>query len=434
METSSISTNDLPTSVEAEQAVLGSVLIDSDVLKDVRTILQPEDFFTAHNADLFRAICRMADDGKAVDGITLAGEINADDVMRRYIADILNVTPTSANAMEYAQIVLIASKRRALLLSLRDAQDKLMAGEELTDVLAFASGRMEAIQSRETARLASPAQQLSAFWDRRQRMEDGKQPCIPSGFKPLDKILSGGFQRTGFYVLAARPGMGKTTLALNIAENVAKARGPVLYASLEMGREEIICKRLAMNTYTPYQSLLNGAVLSTEYKKIMDKREELEKRPLLLNDEGALSVDDVASIAYGIKDVQLIVIDYFGLLTMTGKLDNQVAEYSRMTRAMKRLAMRLEAPVLCLAQLNRDVEKRTNKRPILADLRETGTLEQDADGVIFLYRDDYYNQPETPVPSSLVEVIVAKNRHGPTGRTALSMYPATGVFKPAFAE
>jgi len=247
-------------------------------------------------------------------------------------------------------------------------------------------------------------------------IEDPTSAYCATGWSDLDNILGGGFLNAGLYIMGARPGMGKTTVALNIAEQVASKGMPVLFVSLEMTSRQVMCKRIAAKSGIPYRKLISGDMTWDEQIDMDETLTELRTRPLNINNRFGLTVTDIASMARQVRGCRLVVIDYFGLISTEGEVKGRYEDYTLISGRLKQLACQLNVPILCLAQLNRNTESRQNKRPQLADLRDTGAIEQDADGVIFLHRDGYYNEAS---PGGNIELILAKNRHGNTGSILL---------------
>ena len=285
--------------------------------------------------------------------------------------------------------------------------------------------------------LISPKEQMDQFYRYRERLDSGDKPYVATGFKSLDRRLGGGFLNSGLYFLAGRPGMGKTALAIAIAEYAAQS-GRVMFLSMEMTGNQLTARRLAKAARVDSRTLLTDTLSPEEYKRVVEAGSKIESSGLEITDGRSYTTARITSIVRSKPDVRLVVIDHFSLIQVPGKQANHI-EYANASKALKALAKSIQAPVLCLAQLNRQNEERKDKRPQLSDLRETGAAEQDADGVLLLHRPDYYdNGPEVQVgdltaPSSM-DVILAKNRHGPTGRTVLSYYKSTKTFREAYTK
>lgn len=427
-------------SVEAEQAVLGSLLIDSRRVRDMAATLRETDFSVALNQELFRVIVTMDRDGQPVDGLTVCQEATkerlADEkALRSYLAQLMEITPTAANVAEYAEIVARTARRRELKTALEDGLTALEEQEPEDTVLTQLDAALAASAQRTESELLAPKEQVDSFLTYREHIDEGTKPYIRTGIKALDKLLGGGMVQGGLYILAGRPGMGKSALGIAIAEYVAKTVGKVDYFSLEMSREQIMARRLSAIGKVDSKLILMDTLTDAEYKRMIDATRTAAITPLYCTDGRAQTVQRITSIARAGRDVKLVVVDHFGLILRPGK--RQDADESReIAHALKRLAQSLNQPVLCLAQLNRQNEQRSDKKPTLADLRATGAMEEDADGVIFIHRPDYYRTDyvrETAQPER-TEVILSKNRHGSTGKINLSFWPETNTFNPAYVE
>ena len=427
-------------SVEAEQAVLGSMLIDSGCVRRVAAILRETDFSVALNQELFRVICTMDRDGQPIDGLTVCQvakkERLADEkTLRSYLAQLMEITPTAANAAEYAEIVARTARRRELKTALEDSLTALNEQEPEDTVLTQLDAALAASAQRTESELLAPKEQVDSFLTYRERIDEGTTPYVRTGIKALDKLLGGGMVQGGLYILAGRPGMGKSALGIAIAEHVASTVGKVDYFSLEMSREQIMARRLSAIGKVDSKLILMDTLTESEYKRMIDATRTAATTPLYCTDGHAQTVQRITSIARAGRDVKLVVVDHFGLILRPGK--RQDADESReIAHALKRLAQSLNQPVLCLAQMNRDNEKRTDKAPTLADLRATGAMEEDADGVMFVHRPDYYraDYKRKPAEPEATKVFLRKNRHGNIGEIDLSFWPETNTFNPAYVE
>lgn len=427
-------------SVEAEQAVLGSLLIDSGCVRSVAAILRETDFSVALNQELFRVICTMDRDGQPIDGLTVCAEalrqsLAEEKTLRKYLAQLMEITPTAANVEMYADIVARTARRRELKTALEDSLTALNEQEPEDTVLTQLDAALAASAQRTESELLAPKEQVDSFLTYRERIDEGTTPYVRTGIKALDKLLGGGMVQGGLYILAGRPGMGKSALGIAIAEYVANTAGKVDYFSLEMSREQIMARRLSAIAKVDSKLILMDTLTDSEYKRMIDATRTAAATPFYCTDGRAQTVQRITSIARAGRDVKLAVVDHFSLILRPGK--RQDADESReIAHALKRLAQSLNQPVLCLAQMNRQNEQRSDKRPTLADLRATGAMEEDADGVIFVHRPDYYRTDyvrETAQPEQ-TEVILSKNRHGSTGKINLSFWPETNTFNPAYVE
>lgn len=293
-------------------------------------------------------------------------------------------------------------------------------------LIAQTSGAVEALtRSAVEGRCVSSADMIDSFYKALERRESGKRNVVSSGYGNLDNALGGGFLRGGLYIIAARPGMGKTTLGLNIADNIS---GGVLFVSLEMSTDQITAKRLARVSGIPSNRILMGDGLTeNEFRRIGEAASRLYDSGVSVNRHMGAKVSEIGVMARSVKDLSVVIVDYIGLIRPERESVSRYEAVTEISGALKRLAMSLDVPVLALAQLNRANEARANKRPTLSDLRDSGAIEQDADGVLLLYREDYYSKEDTGLPSP-VECEIAKNRHGATGLVGFNGYLATSRF------
>lgn len=334
---------------------------------------------------------------------------------------LMDRTPTAANVGDYVRLTKDASVRRGI----KDMTDKCVAmladHTQTQDILEAAERAVEALQEQgTTSQLVTPDQAAQAFYAHREAVESGRTSgYVQTGYNDLDDVLGGGFLASGMYVLAARPGMGKTTLAVNIADRLGKRGKSVLFVSLEMDTEQLEAKRLAREIGIPSNRLMMKRDLDPEeHQKIADGMDVLRSLPVYLDVRPSVTVQQIGELARQVKNLSLIVIDYLGKITPSSqkRYGNRAEAYTDVSGDIKTLARKFKVPVLTLCQLNRENMQRSDPTPVLSDLRDTGAIEQDADGVIFLHREDYYAKEKSPgsVYADL-QVIVAKNRHGPTG-------------------
>ena len=392
----------MPHSTEAEQAVLGSMLIDAACVKDVMDQLQPDDFYLRQNREIFETIYTMFVYSRPIDGLTVAGELEkaglANDGTRAYLAQLMEVTPTSANVLEAAEQKIYAIRRG------RSAQSMATIQVVLQEVMEHLA-------------------ELSA--------QGGKTlPGLSTGFSAVDGKING-LNKSDLLLLAARPGMGKTSMALNVALNAAKESGQtVAVFSLEMSRDQLVTRLLASEGLIENTRLISGDLRESDWVKIAEGASSLSRLDIRIDDNPLLTVADMNAKCRRIENLGLVVIDYLQLMTSAGGKgysgENRQQAVSDISRMLKIMAKELQVPVLCLSQLSRANEKREDKRPMLSDLRESGAIEQDADIVMFLYRDDYYK--EDSEKRNIAECIVAKNRHGETGKVELRWMPEYTTF------
>lgn len=400
--------------LDAEAAVAGSILIDPRAFDAVASMLTPDAFRSQLCRSVFQAARDLAAEGTPVDPVSIAKRIRREgsQIGNQSLIELMNVTPTAANVTYYAQAVLDEAKRRGL----RDLGERLLSdGTTPADqLLSQAADAVSAlVDSAVDSRCLSSFDMMRIFYRNLEKREAGEKNVLPSGFPNLDKLLGGGFLKGGLYIIAARPGVGKTTFGLNLAENFP---GGVLFVSLEMSPEQLTAKRLAMETGIPASRLLMGNDLSDEEcGKICIASGKLSERGLTVNRKMGATVPEIAIMARSIQGLSAVVVDYLGLIREKGP--TRYEQITQVSGALKHMAISLNVPVLALAQLNRAAEARTDKRPSLADLRDSGSIEQDADGVLLLFRQDYYGEkkPKNPWTPSLIECEVAKNRHAATG-------------------
>lgn len=423
--------------LEAEQAVVGSILLDGRCLPAVESLLRAEDFALEADQQIYRAAVKLAREDKPVDPVTILEEARGQHagVSREYLMQLMEITPTAANVEVYARQVREQSVRRAIRDLGGELQHRVDAHDETAAILAEAGRRIEDIQTEGvTGDLLTPNEALLAFYEHRRQVEEGRASSfVPTGFRDIDILLGGGMLSGGMYILAARPGMGKTTVALNIADRVAERTGPVLFVSLEMDEAQIMAKRLSRLSGIPGNRLLMDKLTEPEARKLAEASSKLSRLPLHINRKPYATVDDIAALARKVKGVKLIVVDYIGKITpgRGGQRKDRIEYMTEISGALKTLARTLRIPVLVLCQLNRQTEGQRDKVPQLSHLRDTGAIEQDADGVIFLYREDYYGdkKPSGFEPSPL-DVIVAKNRHGGTGQCEMAACLALSKINP----
>lgn len=424
--------------MEAEQAVVGALLIDPRVLPEVRGALRPEDFGMEANRSVFRAALSLDCRGEPLDPVTLLEETRraGSPVTREYLLQLMDMTPTAANVGAYLPIVRENALRRGVAELAARAKERLAdEGERPADILAeLHAGALALEQEGADKALLTPFDLGLRWMDHRLKVEEGNSGAyVPTGYRDLDIILGGGMIAGGMHVLAARPGMGKTTFALNIADRVADKVGPVLFVSLEMDDEQITAKRIARESgISGSRLLMKNDLTAVESAKMAAANDKLLMRHLYVNAKATATVVEVAAWGRQVPGLKLIVIDYLGLLESAsgGRNEDLYQKVTQNSKAVKQLARTMKIPVLCLSQINRESEKRADKRPNLSDLRESGAIEQDADTVTFLYRPHYYGNPADRDPNMPEETscIVAKNRHGGTGECQLAFYAASSKF------
>ena len=427
----------MPHSPEAEQAVLGSMLIDADCIKDVMDKLQPQDFYLQQNREIFETIYSMFIYSRPIDGVTVAREMEKNGVYRddtrAYLLQLMEVTPTSANVMEYAGII----RDKALLRSMAKAAGDIAAMVQegvgtAGDLLSAAEQKIYAIrQGRGSQEMATVGAVLNDVMEQLAKLTAGSEPPgLSTGLSAVDRKING-LNKSDLLLLAARPGMGKTSMALNVALSAAKASGKtVAIFSLEMSKEQLVTRLLANEGLVENTRLATGNLRESDWEKIAQAASVLNQTNIRIDDNPLLTVADMNAKCRRLENLGLVVIDYLQLMTSAGGKgysgENRQQAVADISRMLKIMAKELQVPVLCLSQLSRANEKREDKRPMLSDLRESGAIEQDADIVMFLYRDDYYN--EDSEKRNIAECIVAKNRHGETGKVELRWMPDYTAF------
>ena len=415
-----------PYSVEAEQAVLGSMLIDPRCIPTVIEALKPDDFYMETDRLIYDTIHQMFLSGRPIDPITVLDEMKAqgykEAARRELFLQIIETTPTSNNVSEYAAIV----RSKSMLRELQKVSSEIIAltrsEEESADTVAdLAEQKIYAVrQGREVQGFSSINEAIQEVYAHLDEMaaNPGKLPGLPTGFSQLDQYI-GGLSKSDLILLAARPGMGKTAIALNMAVNAAKRSGKtVAIFQLEMSREQLATRMLSSEALIDSKKLRMGTLDDTDWERMAGATESLQSMSILIDENSGITVPEMMAKCRRVgSKLGLIVIDYLQLMHTPKQMDNRVQEVAEISRSLKIMAKELNVPVLCCSQLSRGPESRQNKRPMLSDLRESGSIEQDADIVLFIYRDDYYNDQSEN--RNCAELIVAKNRHGETGTVEL---------------
>ena len=419
-----------PHNEEAERSALGAVMLNKEALLDVTEEVKPEDFYNESHREIFDAIMNLYRENTAVDMLTVCEELNRRKALdmvggRAYIATLTAEVPSTANAGEYAKIVSEKAMLRRLITAAEDitikGYDDKMAAEELLD---YAEGDIFRIaqkrQRNDYAKIHDVLMKNLRIIDQAVQNK-GQVIGLPTGFKQLDEKTSG-LQPSDLIIVAARPGMGKTAFALNIAQQSAvKAGASVLIFSLEMSQEQLGQRLIAMQARVESEKLKKGTLDLKDWDRINFALNELNNTKIVIDDTPGISIMEMRNKCRRLKAEQgldLIVVDYLQLMTFDGRADSRQQEISALSRHLKLLAREMNCPVIVLSQLSRAPELRQDKRPMLSDLRESGSIEQDADIVMFLYRDDYYNE-NTEKPG-VCEINIAKHRSGPTDRIDLT--------------
>jgi len=434
-----------PQNIEAEQSVLGSLLLDRDGVIKVASFLQPEDFYRESHGRIFEAMLHLYERREPADLITLCDELDRRGYLDgiggpAYLTSLVNTVPTSAHVEHYGRIVERAAIRRRLI----DAAARIAeiaydeTSDEVDDVIDRAEQLVFAVAQRRLARELVPISKvLYDYFDQIEYLQQHQGSVLgtPSGFVDLDKLL-GGFQPSDLIIVAGRPGMGKTSLMLSIAESIAaKQLGAIAIFSLEMSSDQLVQRLIASETGIDSQRLRLGQIHDHEIDLVARAIGHLSELPIYLDDSANISPFELRTKARRLHTEQplsLVIVDYLQLMTGGVRSENRVQEISYISRSLKALARELRVPVMAASQLSRAVEARQDRRPQLADLRESGSIEQDADVVMFIYRDEVYH-PDTTY-KNVAELIVAKHRNGPTGKVELGFIQEQTKFVNLFRE
>lgn len=422
-----------PQDAEMERSVLGSLMLDHKIMDVIVDILKPEDFYDQKNEQIYEAMLDLYKKKEPIDILSVTSRLKEKKILKQvggnsYLTELVNSTPSSANAKHYAEIVrkkkilrdLIESSTHISNLGYQEEDDVEVLLDEAEKKI-FSIARYSVKQKFQNIKTA-----LTEAWERIDRLHKSKEEMrgVPSGFHDLDDKLAG-FQKSDLIILAARPSMGKTALALDIARNVAKKGIPVGVFSLEMSSQQLIDRLLAAEAHVDSWKLRTGR-LSTddEFRRISDALDTLSKIPLFIDDEASNNIMQMRAMARRMQaehGLGLLIVDYLGLMVPRQKTDNLVQQMTEISRSLKGLAKELDVPILALSQLSRAVESRHDRRPKLHDLRDSGSIEQDADVVMFIYRDDKYN--ENSDKQNIAEILIEKHRNGPTGKLQLYFNP-----------
>ena len=426
-----------PQSLEAEQAVLGSILIDSRCLTDIIGLLRAEDFFQQQNREIYSTIYTMFNFSQSIDPVTVLDKMRElgvyHDNSRDYILQLMQITPTAANAVRYANIV----REKAMLRGLSQAGKEIV--ETVQSQVGTASEMLESAEKKIYALRKGENQEslehigvtLHKVFDRLTELSqsDSAIPGMSTGMLDLDKKING-LNNSDLLLVAARPAMGKSAFALNLALNVArKYNKTVAIFNLEMSREQLAMRLLAIESFVDGQKMATGKLTEDEWSKLCMASASLSQTDIRIDDNPSITVADINAKCRRVENLGMVIIDYLQLMNGSGYGkggDSRVNVVSEISRSLKIMAKELNVPVICLSQLSRGPESRTDKRPMLSDLRESGAIEQDADEVLFLYRDEYYN-PNTE-DKGIAECIVSKNRHGEVGTVKLQWIPQYQTF------
>ena len=421
-----------PQNIDAEASLLGAILIDTDAIVRVADTIAVEDFYDEKHARIYEAIKKLYEKHNPIDVLTLSNQLKEDNFLdivggATYLTELTNYVPTAAHAEHYAQIISQKAIRRRLIVASQDITG-LGFDESLSvqDLIEQAETELFRVSQKHIKQdIASIEDILASSFERLDELhkDKGKIRGVPTGYRDLDNILAG-LQRSDLFILAARPSMGKTAMVLNLARNIAtKSEQPVLIFSLEMSKEQLVDRMLSMESGVDAWNLRTGNLNDSDFEKIGQAMGTLSEAPIYIDDSPGITVSDMRTKArreQHQRQLGLVIVDYLQLMSGGSRFSgdgNRVQEISEISRGLKSLARELNVPVMALSQLSRSVESRSPQIPQLSDLRESGSIEQDADVVAFIYREDYYN-PETD-RKNIMDVLIKKHRNGPVGNVEL---------------
>lgn len=421
-----------PQNIEAEQTVIGSMILDNEIIPGLEAILKGEDFYNRQYGIIFDAIMELYNEGVPVDPLTLQNRLVAKNVPPEvsnldYIGDLVAAVPLSANAKYYAEIVADKALLRRMIHVNEEVAGSCYAGKDRVDViLEEAEKKFFDVLSRKKTLDFTPIQEITlAALEKINEAARSKNPItgLATGFKDLDNLLTG-LHPSELILIAARPSMGKTAFVLNVMENVVfKQNQCAVLFSLEMSKEMIMNRLFAQEAHVDAQRIRSGQLSDGDWDKLLESADMIGRSQLIIDDTPGISVAEMRSKCRKIKleqDLKLIVVDYLQLMSGTGRRsENRQQEITEISRGLKALAREMDVPLIALSQLSRGPESRADHRPMLSDLRESGSIEQDADVVMFIYRDEYYNKEESKY-KGITELIVAKQRNGPIDKVELA--------------
>lgn len=422
-----------PQNLEAEASLLGSILIDADAIVKVADIVDESDFYDRKHQDIYAAIKKLYSGRSPIDVLTLSEQLSNDGTLDRaggsgYLSELTNFVPSATHAVQYAKIVAAKAVRRRLIKASQDVIELGYKGDDdVQELIEMAETKLFEVSKEHVKEdIVSLENILSDNFERLDELHKDKATIrgVPTGFKDLDNILAG-LQKSDLFILAARPSMGKTALSLNIAHNVAsKSKEPVLLFSLEMSKEQLVDRLLAAEAGVDAWNLRTGNLTDSDFEKIGHAMGTLSEAPIYIDDSPGITVNDMRTKARREahqRPIGLIIVDYLQLMSGGSRFSsdggNRVQEISEISRGLKGIARELNVPLIALSQLSRSVESRSPQIPQLADLRESGSIEQDADVVAFMYREDYYN-PDSD-RKNITDIFIKKHRNGPIGAIEL---------------
>lgn len=413
----------------AENTVLGACLCDAPLWGTVLNALHETDLAGDASRAILHAARMLDAEGKTPDAPAVADTVQQNGVERGYLMQLMDVACAPAALDQNIAAIKRSTRLRALAQLGESMVERAHSGEEPNSIADDAAKVLDELDSSGGGELIDGTAAALDFYNAYDQRTSGRSVYVPVGIAGLDTLFGGGMLNNGLYIMAARPGCCKTTLALQIADTVAQNAGGVLFVTLEMDATQLTARRVARATGIPSNRLLMGTLTEPEMERVTQEFKRLNRSPFYLNKAVRCSVSDVRALARQVKDLRLVVIDYLGLLKPEGKHASRYEEITAISGDLKALARSLGVPVLCLAQLNRASEQRQDKRPSLADLRDSGAIEQDADGVLLLHREDMYwkERPDEGRPVT-VECILAKHRHGAVGTVTLALDLQCGLF------
>lgn len=423
----------LPHSIEAEQSVIGAMIMDREAIVIASELISGEDFYSRQYGVLFEAMVELNDEGQPVDLVTLQNRLREKDVppevsSLEFVRELITAVPTSANIKYYANIVAEKSTLRRLIKLNEEIENTCYLGKEpLETILEDTEKKVfNLVQRRNTEEFVPIRQVVMDAMDKIEKASHNRGPVtgLATGFIDLD-YRTAGMQPSDLILIAARPSMGKTAFVLNIAQHMAfKENQTVAIFSLEMSKEQLVNRLFSLESKVDSQHLRTGSLSDAEWEKLIESAGIIGKSNLIIDDTPGISIAELRSKCRKYKlehDLKIVIIDYLQLMSGSGRSDSRQQEISDISRSLKALARELKVPVIALSQLSRAVEQRPDHRPMLSDLRESGAIEQDADVVMFIYRDDYYNK-DTDM-KGIAEIIIAKQRNGPIGTINLVWLP-----------
>jgi replicative DNA helicase len=435
-----------PQNIEAEESLISAILVDNNTLLDVIEILAPEDFYRTAHQKIFAAITDLFDKAEPIDLVTLANKLKEKGHLEEigsasYLARLVDTVPLAVNAQHYAKIVHDKAALRRLIEKANAIVKRCFEERgNADDVIDFAESAIFEISEKKSQQAFYPLSKIILGNIETLEENQGNRSLVtgvPTGFSRLDNLTSG-FQNSDLIILAARPSMGKTALALNIARNAAvDANIPVAVFSLEMSKEQLSLRMLCSEARIDSSRLRGGFFSMEDWHRLTDAAGILSESPIYIDDSASLSAMDIRAKARRLKmekNIGLVVIDYLQLMQGRAGAERRDIEISEISRSLKALAKELDLPVLALSQLNRMLEQRNDKRPRLSDLRESGALEQDADVVAFIYRDEVYNKEEDNPNKGVAEILLSKQRNGPTGDIYLTFLNSYTRFEDLASE